>query len=966
MTRSKISKVLVVLLVIIVMTSLLSACNWFDKATKITKVDITMNTDLSQQDGVYQIGAGEQVSMTVDWHHIMIDKPTLRWYVSINGGDKQEIEGEKDKNLRYTVGEIGTSYEFFASANSVDSQNSIKVLVVSGVKDVIIAIASGLGEPNGAGAYEVESGNSFSLTANWTETTIGGKQIEWYVATNGGESTITSQTSKTSTWSAISVGTTYIISAKVNGVSSSNSITVIVIEGSTPISIVFNVVLNGITDSDSNGYAEARYGDSFDVRADFGGLLISDPTIDWFLDKDGVEEKLLDTDSSVTYTISSREIEHYEFRAVYKGEEDVPGANKAKVEFIDFTLSQPVLSSSSHSIIDNSIQHNINDVGAPDIALAVDWNKSELPKEIVTISWYVDDVVQVGKTNETFTFDVSSVSVACEKTVKVKIDYKAQSVNATIDLSFVEEYLPISNVTLSVNQTATVVKAYDLSTTYKVTTATTSNPGTVTVSAIANPEGTDLSADCVWTIRDMSGTRVLASKERSVDVPLAYGKNVITATIQNMKSRSVIVYALTASDLSDRAFAIQTTFVWDGSVQDQYINNQEELNLFVGYLVSTHEIADDQYDTEVRQVYLAPNEWRDGVNTTTQFATDFHTALEQGVDESGSPSIMHLGHQKFWLSTSSNLGNPSGAFTPATPIEQRNVYVNYEELSDKRTKIPADDFTETLLVKNSNQLTHALTWGYKPVFENNAEGTRLSTLYNKAKAMLLDYISASMTELEKVQIIYNWLAKEIDYDYATAAYEGSDGINFNAFYLEGVFDDYRAVCDGKSKAFSLLCGMEGIRSMRIIGTANGGGHAWNKVLVDVDGDGAREWFFIDSTWGDNKLTINEEAKETLTYEYFLKTDAAMSGTHESDMEQPVCNTEYDCYEGLYVKVSSTKTVCQYITDIQQLKDLRDYSTLNGNIMIQVKLSSAMEALLPTVVNLGRVSLGNRVYYIYGA
>ena len=63
MTRSKISKVLVVLLVIIVMTSLLSACNWFDKATKITKVDITMNTDLSQQDGVYQIGAGEQVSM---------------------------------------------------------------------------------------------------------------------------------------------------------------------------------------------------------------------------------------------------------------------------------------------------------------------------------------------------------------------------------------------------------------------------------------------------------------------------------------------------------------------------------------------------------------------------------------------------------------------------------------------------------------------------------------------------------------------------------------------------------------------------------------------------------------------------------------------------------------------------------------------------------------------------------------
>ena len=235
--------------------------------------------------------------------------------------------------------------------------------------------------------------------------------------------------------------------------------------------------------------------------------------------------------------------------------------------------------------------------------------------------------------------------------------------------------------------------------------------------------------------------------------------------------------------------------------------------------------------------------------------------------------------------------------------------------------------------------------------------------------MLIDYVSADMTDIEKLQVIYDWIVNEIDYDYATAAYTGEGGTNFNAFYLEGVFDDHQAVCDGKSKAFALLCGMEGIRAMRIIGTANGGGHAWNKVLVDSDGDGIREWFFVDSTWGDNRLTIGSESKETLTYEYFLTTDAAMNTTHESDMPQPVCNTVYNCYQDSYVKVSSTKSVCQYITELLQLKDLRDYSSAHSGVYIQVKCANlAVETELKTRVGLGRVAIdeANKIYYIYGA
>ena len=66
-----------------------------------------------------------------------------------------------------------------------------------------------------------------------------------------------------------------------------------------------------------------------------------------------------------------------------------------------------------------------------------------------------------------------------------------------------------------------------------------------------------------------------------------------------------------------------------------------------------------------------------------------------------------------------------------------------------------------------------------------------------------------MTDVEKVAAIYDWIVNEVDYDYAVASLgTGSGTSGYNAFYLEGVFDDKRAVCDGKSKAFALLCGME--------------------------------------------------------------------------------------------------------------------------------------------------------------
>ncbi len=876
MTKNKFAKISLIVVVIFALCMALSACNLFDGVTKVKTVDISVDSGLvdSNGDGVYEAEAGKEFALSVNWHNILINDPTIRWFVKKGDEAKAEREGANEKTLKFSGLTVGTTYEFSASVNSVDCTASVKVVIV-----------------------ESKSG----------ETAV-----------------------------SFSVGT------------------------------------SGLLDTDSDGYAEAKFGKTFTVTADFGSLDVDAATVEWYIKEDGEERKLSDTGKSFEFTISSRTIQKYEFRAVLSGSES---KNSAKVEFVDSVVENVAITSSSHTVVENTVRQNVVD-GVANVALSVGWNEDELPLELVSIAWYVDDVKQ--SETRAFVFDASGVTTACEKTVKVVVTYKESVAEKELTLSFVEEFLPVASVSLSVDTTGDVGLVSALSTTF-MRTATTSEPGTVSVSANVLPLSTDLSTDCNWTVRDMSGTRTLAEKTRSVSVSLAYGKNVITANIDNMTSRSVIVYALSSDDYAEREYAIKNTFVWDGTTQDSYINNQDELNFFIGYLVSTHETSADADGDAVKEVYLAPSEWRDGVNTSSEFnrkivvdgqnildpTCALGIAMNQGLDESGSPIISSQGHRKFWLSTSSVLGEPEGAFEPATPIEQRNVYVRYSEVETKRTKLPADDFADTMLVKNSNQLAHALTWGYKPTFEANASGTKLQALYNKAREVLLKYVSADMTELEKVGIIFDWLVNEVDYDYATAEYEGSDSVTFNAYYLEGVFDDRRAVCDGKSKAFSLLCGMEGIRAMRIIGTANGGGHAWNKVLVDADGDGVREWYFVDSTWGDNKLNISGDAKETLTYKYFLTTDAAMSSTHLSTMAQPVCDTVYDPYGDILVEVEADKFVSLYLTKIDDVKALRDYSILHDGVMFQVKVAKGLESALATVIGLGRIDLGDGIYYIYG-
>ncbi len=179
-----------------------------------------------------------------------------------------------------------------------------------------------------------------------------------------------------------------------------------------------------------------------------------------------------------------------------------------------------------------------------------------------------------------------------------------------------------------------------------------------------------------------------------------------------------------------------------------------------------------------------------------------------------------------------------------------------------------DDFAinyveDTYPCTTSNQLFYILSHGYRPLPQ---QGSQAELVYNEYKAIMRDMVDDGMSDHEKVKTIYEWLILNVYYDNYVA--NNGDGLHdlfeYKAFHLEGVLEG-SAVCDGISKAFSVMCAIEGIDSVRVTGQIPNAqvGHAWNKIQI------SGKWYLSDATWGNQTFGGTEEY---LVYEYMLFTD----------------------------------------------------------------------------------------------
>ena len=125
----------------------------------------------------------------------------------------------------------------------------------------------------------------------------------------------------------------------------------------------------------------------------------------------------------------------------------------------------------------------------------------------------------------------------------------------------------------------------------------------------------------------------------------------------------------------------------------------------------------------------------------------------------------------------------------------------------------------------------------------------------------------SMSTREKVKAVHDWLCIHVAYDHDNSQ---NHTIPTRSHNIEGPVKYGVAVCDGYAKTFLAFMETLGIECEKIRGTANGGGHAWNKVKVDGT------WYWIDVTWDD---PVPDRPGIVYGYKYFLISEEQMNKDH---------------------------------------------------------------------------------------
>lgn len=435
------------------------------------------------------------------------------------------------------------------------------------------------------------------------------------------------------------------------------------------------------------------------------------------------------------------------------------------------------------------------------------------------------------------------------------------------------------------------------------------NPSAVKFTATLSPENADVSS-VKWYV---NGEYKSKGKTFSV-TPSQKGEYHVTAEINKITKTRTIVYLPAGDEAREYAEHFHD---YGGYPQNRYITSKEELKNLILHVV------ENQIKGQIK--FYA------GYSTVDKVKSDIEE-VERQVEESGytrkktpysNGNVITI---EFLFYIDDIITEPivNSPTVDAPDIVQNTKQNTYSEphynSTPKPRKFYIDTVSDEMEVRTSNMLYKAVSWGYKPKFVGE-HASELQQIYKNAKDALSDIVSDEMTEYEKVHAIYDYIIYNVRYDHDCAS--ADEGIDINVkmtyygYYLEGIFlnkfynnKDMHAVCDGKSKAFVLMCGIEGITSVRITGEAssdgtNFDGHAWNKVLLDLHGNGEKEWYFIDTTWGDVRFGGPDEY---LSHAYFLLNDAQTNATHREKENHvyPKAEGNFDYYAYETFKYGTTE------------------------------------------------------------
>lgn len=135
--------------------------------------------------------------------------------------------------------------------------------------------------------------------------------------------------------------------------------------------------------------------------------------------------------------------------------------------------------------------------------------------------------------------------------------------------------------------------------------------------------------------------------------------------------------------------------------------------------------------------------------------------------------------------------------------------------------------------------------------------------FNIAVASVLKNLPSG-NDFEREEYINNYIIDNCRYDEEAAENNDVQGNENDAY---GALVDGKAVCEGYSKAFQILCNKADIDCIQLMGIVDSDNHVWNCVKIGGD------WYQIDVTWDDVDDFIYD------SHEYFNLTDSLMYEEH---------------------------------------------------------------------------------------
>lgn len=423
---------------------------------------------------------------------------------------------------------------------------------------------------------------------------------------------------------------------------------------------------------------------------------------------------------------------------------------------------------------------------------------------------------------------------------------------------------------------------------------------TVTFTATLSPAKADVES-VKWYVND----KYYSTGKTFSFKPTKYGEHKVTAEINKITKSKTIVYL---SEHDEAWYYASHFHDYGGYAQNSYITSKEELKNLILFVLENKITPITFYAG-----YATPETVEKDVSEVRGYVEESGIIPGYSLETSGNVFTIKFRFVADEAGLIETVNSPEFDAPDGFPDAVQNTYSKPHYDNVKKTRnFYIDGAKETMNVSTSNMLYKAVAWGYKPVFMGS-QAENLKQIYDNAKDALSYIVSDEMSEYEKVHAIYDYIIYNVRYDHDCANAEDkyvsgnlslNEKMKYYGYYLEGIFldkfykKDMHAVCDGKSKAFVLMCGIEGITAVRISGEAssdgkNFGGHAWNKVLLDLNGTGDKEWYFVDTTWGD----VGDDSKEFLSHAYFLLSDDEVKNTHVENPghDYPKAEGKFDYY-----------------------------------------------------------------------